>query len=96
MLDRLAILCSSNKRLRLLRRVHIIPLSIIDQLKWELGFPKDYVPSIVPDFPDYFKVVGHQNFASGSGGDMRMLELVCWNNGIGDFSSREDGCERKT
>lgn len=66
-------------RLLMLSRVHKIPVTIIDQLKWDLGLPKDYVQSIVPDFPDYFKVVGHQNFASGSG-DMRALELVCWNN----------------
>uniref|UniRef100_A0A0A0KRP2 PORR domain-containing protein n=1 Tax=Cucumis sativus TaxID=3659 RepID=A0A0A0KRP2_CUCSA len=66
-------------KLLMLSRVHKVPVSIIDQLKWDLGLPKDYVESIVPDFPDYFKVVGHQNFASGSG-DMRVLELVCWNN----------------
>ncbi|XP_022147962.1 protein ROOT PRIMORDIUM DEFECTIVE 1 [Momordica charantia] len=66
-------------KLLMISRFHKIPLSIIDQLKWDLGLPKDYVQSIVPDFPDYFKVVGHQNFASGSG-DTRALELVCWNN----------------
>ncbi|XP_022969363.1 protein ROOT PRIMORDIUM DEFECTIVE 1 isoform X4 [Cucurbita maxima] len=66
-------------KLLMLSRVHKIPLSIIDQLKWELGLPKDYVQSIVPEFPDYFKVVGHQNFASGWG-TKQALELVCWNN----------------
>ncbi|XP_038888019.1 protein WHAT'S THIS FACTOR 9, mitochondrial [Benincasa hispida] len=66
-------------RLLMLSRVHKVPVSIIDQLKWDLGLPKDYIQSIVPDFPDYFKVVGHQNFAYGSD-DMRALELVCWNN----------------
>ncbi|XP_050935120.1 protein WHAT'S THIS FACTOR 9, mitochondrial isoform X4 [Cucumis melo] len=66
-------------KLLMLSRVHKVPVSIIDQLKWDLGLPKDFVQSIVPEFPDYFKVVGRQNFASGSG-DMRVLELVCWNN----------------
>lgn len=66
-------------KLLMLSRIHKIPLTIIDRLKWDLGLPKDYVQSIVPNFPDYFKVAGHQKNSSGSG-DMRVLELVCWNN----------------
>ncbi|KAA0034927.1 protein ROOT PRIMORDIUM DEFECTIVE 1 isoform X1 [Cucumis melo var. makuwa] len=66
-------------KLLMLSRVNKVTVSVVDQLKWDLGLPKDYVQSIVPDFPDYFKVVGHQNFASGLG-DTRVLELVCWNN----------------
>ncbi|XP_076891196.1 uncharacterized protein LOC143542511 [Bidens hawaiensis] len=56
-------------KLLMLARVNKIPLSVINRLKWDLGLPDNYTVSIVPQFPDYFKVTGN--------GDE--LELVCWN-----------------
>lgn len=57
-------------KLLMIRRVNKIPLSIIDGLRWELGLPQDYLNTIVPEFPDYFKVKNEAN--------ERVLELVCW------------------
>lgn len=56
-------------KLLMISRVNKFPLGIIDRLKWDLGLPQDYVKSIVPEFPDYFRVVG---------GNEPVLELVCW------------------
>ncbi|PSS31850.1 Protein ROOT PRIMORDIUM DEFECTIVE like [Actinidia chinensis var. chinensis] len=60
-------------KLLMLTRINKIPLHIIDRLKWDLGLPQDYVKTLVPEFPDYFRVTG------GNGSDS-LLELVCWNN----------------
>ncbi|KAJ0795770.1 putative plant organelle RNA recognition domain-containing protein [Helianthus annuus] len=62
----------ANRLLKLLMlgRVNRIPLSVIDRLKWDLGLPNDYVETLVPEFPDYFRVVRNSNWDD--------LELVCW------------------
>ena len=57
--------------------MHKIPLSIVDRLKWDLGLPQDYVETLVPEFPDYFQVIGGEDQFSGSRGKP-VLELVCW------------------
>lgn len=57
-------------KLLMLNRVHKIPLSLVDRIKWDLGLPIDYLETMIPMFPDYFHVVGS--------GDERFLELVCW------------------
>jgi hypothetical protein len=44
-------------------------------LKWDLGLPKDYVETMVPEFPDYFRVI--KSKLRGCSGE---LELVCWSN----------------
>ncbi|KAF3447370.1 hypothetical protein FNV43_RR12556 [Rhamnella rubrinervis] len=62
-------------KLLMLCRTNKIPLSILDRLKWDLGLPQDYERSIVPDFPDYFRIMGAKNSSS----DSRVLEVVCWN-----------------
>ncbi|XP_061361857.1 protein WHAT'S THIS FACTOR 9, mitochondrial [Gastrolobium bilobum] len=58
-------------KLLMISRMHKIPLRVIECLKWDLGLPQDYVQSVIPEFPDYFRVVG---------GYDRVLELVCWSN----------------
>ncbi|CAN1296189.1 Protein WHAT'S THIS FACTOR 9, mitochondrial [Linum perenne] len=55
-------------KLVMLSRIDKIPLNILDSIKWDLGLPDDYAKTIVPEFPDYFRVVGNKN----------SLELVCW------------------
>lgn len=76
----------ANRLLKLLmiRRINCIPLRIIDGLRWELGLPQDYVKTVVPDFPDYFRV---RNDANGG-----VLELVCWSNELA-VSTLEKGKE---
>ncbi|XP_057445717.1 protein WHAT'S THIS FACTOR 9, mitochondrial [Lotus japonicus] len=54
-------------KLLMISRIHKIPLGVIERLKWDLGLPHDYVESVVPEFPDYFRVR-----------DDDVLELVCW------------------
>lgn len=68
-------------RLLMLRRINQVPLSVVDELRWDLGLPRNYVDSLVPHFPDYFRVKKAKASSSRSGGDV--LELVCW---IDDFA----------
>lgn len=60
----------ANRLIKLLMigRMNKIPLNVIDMLKWDLGLPNDYIETIVPEFPDYFKLCSSGN----------ELELVCW------------------
>ncbi|XP_071925601.1 protein WHAT'S THIS FACTOR 9, mitochondrial-like [Coffea arabica] len=76
----------ANRLLKLLmiRRINSIPLSIIDGLRWELGLPQDYVKTVVPEFPDYFRVIDDANG--------EFLELVCWSNELA-VSALEKGKE---
>ncbi|KAK7315430.1 hypothetical protein VNO77_33977 [Canavalia gladiata] len=55
-------------KLLMIARVHKIPLRLIEHLKWDLGLPHGYVDTVIPEFPDYFRVVDE------------VLELVCWSN----------------
>lgn len=57
----------------MINRINKIPLEILDLLKWDLGLPKGYVETMVPEFPDYFRVV--KSRLRGCSGE---LELVCW------------------
>ncbi|XP_012081088.3 protein WHAT'S THIS FACTOR 9, mitochondrial [Jatropha curcas] len=70
----------ANRLLKLLMisRIDKIPLKILDEIKWDLGLPEDYVKSLVPDFPDCFRVIGN-NLSPGLDSNLQ-LELVCWNN----------------
>ncbi|KAL1357829.1 hypothetical protein HN51_009690 [Arachis hypogaea] len=71
----------ANRLLKLLMisRIHKIPLSIIEHLKWDLGLPHDYLHGVIPEFPDYFRVVQEKSRAFRNDDD-RVLELVCWSN----------------
>jgi len=57
-------------KLLMIAKGNKIPLSVVDGLKWDLGLPDDYVKSVIPEFPDHFRVVGVDTNA--------VLELVCW------------------
>ncbi|XP_004309775.1 PREDICTED: protein ROOT PRIMORDIUM DEFECTIVE 1 [Fragaria vesca subsp. vesca] len=58
-------------KMLMLVRCNRLPLNLIELFKWDLGLPEDYVETIVPEFPDYFKV------AVGKYGLLE-LEMVCW------------------
>ncbi|KAJ0241087.1 F143 protein [Hirschfeldia incana] len=60
-------------KLLMINRINKIPLEILDLLKWDLGLPRDYAETVVPEFPDYFRVV--KSKLRGCSGE---LELVCW------------------
>lgn len=66
-------------KLLMLCRVNEIPLELIDMFKWDLGLPDNYVDTLVPDFPDYFKVKMVNQTRPNSGRVEGLLELVCWN-----------------
>ncbi|KAI4342230.1 hypothetical protein MLD38_026877 [Melastoma candidum] len=55
-------------RLLMLTRKCRLPIKIVDQFKWDLGLPYDYVKELLSDYPDYFDV-------SCSGNDL-FLETV--------------------
>lgn len=62
-------------KLLMINRINKIPLEILDLLKWDLGLPQDFVETMVPEFPDYFRVI--KSKSRGCSGE---LELVCWSN----------------
>ncbi|XP_022730256.1 protein ROOT PRIMORDIUM DEFECTIVE 1 [Durio zibethinus] len=57
-------------KLLMISRMNKIPIRILDILKWDLGLPQNYLKTLVPCFPDYFRLVGSE--------DSGQLELVCW------------------
>ncbi|CAI9087900.1 OLC1v1022091C1 [Oldenlandia corymbosa var. corymbosa] len=57
-------------KLLMVSRINKIPVRVVNELKWELGLPQDYLKSIVPEFPDYFRLKCESN--------EDVLELVCW------------------
>ncbi|XP_078433612.1 uncharacterized protein LOC144704904 [Wolffia australiana] len=50
-----------------------IPLTVISKLSWELGLRDDFARSLLPLYPDYFRVIPSEST------DSLDLELVCWN-----------------
>ncbi|KAL0437996.1 UNVERIFIED_CONTAM: protein WHAT'S THIS FACTOR 9, mitochondrial [Sesamum latifolium] len=61
-------------KLLMISRINKIPIVLLERLKWELGLPQDYEKAIIPEFPDYFRVINGNNFGENS----KVLELVCW------------------
>ncbi|KAL3735421.1 hypothetical protein ACJRO7_024536 [Eucalyptus globulus] len=61
-------------KLLMISKVLKMPLDVIDGLKWDMGLPQDFVQSIVPEFPDCFRVV--------DGEGVQVLELVCWSSDL--------------
>ncbi|XP_051145332.1 protein WHAT'S THIS FACTOR 9, mitochondrial isoform X2 [Andrographis paniculata] len=61
-------------KLLMLSRITKIPIFVLERLKWELGLPQDYEKAIIPEFPDYFRVIDGKNLR----GNGKALELVCW------------------
>ncbi|XP_017985233.1 PREDICTED: protein ROOT PRIMORDIUM DEFECTIVE 1 [Theobroma cacao] len=64
------LVADSLLKLLMISRTNKIPIRILDILKWDLGLPQNYLKTLVPDFPDYFRLVGSE--------DSGQLELVCW------------------
>ncbi|KAG6469341.1 hypothetical protein ZIOFF_074055 [Zingiber officinale] len=67
---------SADRLLRLLMiaRRRRLPLTLIDRLRWDLGLPRDYARSILPDYPDYFQIVPSTSGVPGA----LDLELVLY------------------
>ncbi|KAG6388787.1 hypothetical protein SASPL_150223 [Salvia splendens] len=62
-------------KLLMVSRINKIPISVLERLKWELGLPLDYEKALIPEFPDYFRVIGGDGDLGENG---KVLELVCW------------------
>ncbi|KAG1348198.1 protein WHAT'S THIS FACTOR 9, mitochondrial [Cocos nucifera] len=74
--------CRAETADRLLRLLMLapdrrLPLRLVDRLRWDLGLPRDYPRSLLPDYPDYFQIVPSSTTAGGSSGALD-LELVCY------------------
>ncbi|GAB4848106.1 hypothetical protein Ancab_002770 [Ancistrocladus abbreviatus] len=76
-------------KLLMLARACQIPLSIIDDLKFDLGLPNNYILDLVSCFPDYFRICEliydtnddgvHDGNGSGNSDRGKLgLELVSW------------------
>ncbi|CAL9761003.1 unnamed protein product [Musa acuminata subsp. burmannicoides] len=61
-------------RLLMLAPRRRLPLCLVDRLRWDLGLPRDYARSLLPDYPDYFQIVPS---TTGVGGALD-LELVLY------------------
>ncbi|KAI3464421.1 hypothetical protein Pfo_021084 [Paulownia fortunei] len=61
-------------KLLMISRINKIPIFLLERLKWELGLPQDYEKVIIPEFPDYFRVISGKNLGENG----KVLELVCW------------------
>ncbi|CAA0827843.1 Ubiquitin carboxyl-terminal hydrolase family protein [Striga hermonthica] len=61
-------------KLLMIGRINKIPILLLERLKWELGLPPDYEKDVIPDFPDYFRVVNKKSLGESE----KILELVCW------------------
>lgn len=69
-------------KLLMIAKVNKVPIFLLERLKWELGLPHDYETSVIPEFPDYFRVIDGGRL----GENWKMLELVCWSD---EFSVSE-------
>lgn len=72
-------------RLLMITRICRIPISIIDDLKFDLGLPENYVLELVSYFPEYFRVCSlkkNEHFDMGINDfDEKLelgLELISW------------------
>lgn len=63
-------------KLLMLTRCMKLPLSVIDELKWDLGLPHDYVTSLLCDYPDYFDVCSLKDPSTGK--ELLCMELISW------------------
>ncbi|KAK9104576.1 hypothetical protein Scep_021420 [Stephania cephalantha] len=67
-------------KLLMLTNIKKLPIKLIDQLRWDLGLPQDYVKGLVVDYPDYFEVspmrIVNEEEVLG-------LEVVCWIDELG-------------
>ncbi|KAK6114766.1 hypothetical protein DH2020_007035 [Rehmannia glutinosa] len=61
-------------KLLMISRINKIPIFLLERLRWELGLPADYEKDIIPEFPDYFRVIDGRDLGENG----KVLELVCW------------------
>ncbi|GFP81340.1 protein root primordium defective 1 [Phtheirospermum japonicum] len=61
-------------KLLMIGKINKIPIFVLDRLSWELGLPRNYAKLIIPEFPDYFRVISENKFGENG----KILELVCW------------------
>ncbi|KAK9123876.1 hypothetical protein Sjap_013478 [Stephania japonica] len=65
----------------MLTKIKKLPIKVIDQLRWDLGLPQDYVKGLVVDYPDYFEVSPMR--IGGENEEVLGLEMVCWIDELG-------------
>ncbi|KAI3703322.1 hypothetical protein L1987_73293 [Smallanthus sonchifolius] len=58
-------------KLLMLTRDMILPIATIDQLKWDLGLPYDFVESFIPNYKDVFSLIRLSD-------DRVALKLLSW------------------
>eukprot|EP00252_Welwitschia_mirabilis_P012556 TRINITY_DN2767_c0_g1_i1.p1 TRINITY_DN2767_c0_g1~~TRINITY_DN2767_c0_g1_i1.p1 ORF type:complete len:353 (+),score=43.66 TRINITY_DN2767_c0_g1_i1:217-1275(+) len=74
-------------KLLMMTRPKKLHIQLLDQFKWDLGLPHDYVKSLVPNYPDCFRIVKMEDNNPG-------LELVWWNHDLA-FSALEERAMKK-
>lgn len=80
------------QKLLMLVRDTTLPLQTIDQLKWDLGLPYDYLQSLIPQFPELLCTVNLEDDRIG-------LKLLSWHKDLAvshlqkkaDSSSNKEG-----
>ncbi|CAK9185407.1 unnamed protein product [Ilex paraguariensis] len=63
------------RKLLMLTKDRTLPLQTIDQLKWDLGLPFDYMNSLILQYPELFSVVSLPDNRFG-------LKLLVWDDGF--------------
>lgn len=79
-----------------------IPVSIVNDLKFDLGLPDDYVLDFISNFPEYFRLCSMNINHDNNGGSLEVgLELIRWKKELGvpaifrNEEFRDDlGCKR--
>ncbi|KAK9113813.1 LOW QUALITY PROTEIN: hypothetical protein Syun_020610 [Stephania yunnanensis] len=67
----------------MLTNIKKLPIKLIDQLRWDLGLPQDYVKGLVVDYPDYFEVSPMRIVNEEEEQEVLGLEVVCWIDELG-------------
>lgn len=57
------------RKLLMLAAAGALPLPVVDQLRWDLGLPLDYRDSILPRYPQFFRIEPASSGKAGSGAD---------------------------
>ncbi|GMP39378.1 hypothetical protein CsSME_00010238 [Camellia sinensis var. sinensis] len=54
-----------------------LPLNVVDEFKFDLGLPHNYILTLLPEFPDYFQVCS-MDCKDSNGSEILGLELISW------------------
>ncbi|KAJ0716997.1 putative plant organelle RNA recognition domain-containing protein [Helianthus annuus] len=76
-------------KLLMLTRDMILPIATIDQLKWDLGLPYDYVDSFIPNYKDVFSLTRLSD-------DRVALKLLSWQNELAVSQLETDAISQQT